>query len=337
MNLEDVYLLQSTIYFQEITKIIRKLDHQRITYVVLKGLPLYLYFQHTHPKRIYLDCDILIENDKKQEAERILIANGYKKIDTSLSKFQKNLQDKEPENAYGKIINGFMVVFDIHTEVVFMMTQLGRLEVLYPQRFVDELTKEFLETKQQVKINYQSFYMLSTNCLLLYLALHFFHHNFKGAFRLDFLDMIIRYSRNQPVRRRLAEGGFWTSQNDFIKKYKLQNFVYSVFSLLKKCYQTPIPSSFLKSIQPSNFQLYYLSSTLNHPLSAFNDESRTKGGIQRFKNLFFLSPNPFWYKLFVLFNLQVLYSIFWISQRRLFSFLSSLKKSYRRLSLPFSF
>src|SRR3990167_5659761 len=155
MNLEDVYLLQSTIYFQEITKIIRKLDHQRITYVVLKGLPLYLYFQHTHPKRIYLDCDILIENDKKQEAERILIANGYKKIDTSLSKFQKNLQDKEPENAYGKIINGFMVVFDIHTEVVFMMTQLGRLEVLYPQRFVDELTKEFLETKQQVKINYQ--------------------------------------------------------------------------------------------------------------------------------------------------------------------------------------
>ena len=44
------------------------------------------------------------------------------------------MKDKESELAYYKIINGFMVTFDLHLEVVFMMTQLGRLEALYPQK-----------------------------------------------------------------------------------------------------------------------------------------------------------------------------------------------------------
>ncbi|MFN4212726.1 MAG: hypothetical protein ACK4FL_02050, partial [Microgenomates group bacterium] len=49
----------------------------------------------------------------------------------------------------------------------------------------------------------------------------------------------------------------------------------------------------------------------------FDDEPRIKAGINRFKNLFFLSPQPLWRKFLVFFNRQVLYSLFWVLWRKL--------------------
>ena len=68
---EQLYLLQSTLYFQEIVKIKTKLDKQGINYVFLKGLPLHLYFEKTHPRRIYLDCDVLVDKKDFFKAEKI--------------------------------------------------------------------------------------------------------------------------------------------------------------------------------------------------------------------------------------------------------------------------
>ncbi|MCM8788057.1 MAG: nucleotidyltransferase family protein, partial [Candidatus Omnitrophica bacterium] len=226
-NPESLYLFQSTHYFEEIVKIKNEFDRQNINYVFLKGLPLHLYFEKTHPKRIYLDCDVLVAPRDFDKAQKILFQLGYKKAQTELTPQHEKLKDKQIENAYYKIINGFSVVFDLHLEVVFMMTQLGRLEALYPQKLIDRLTGEFLKTKRQVKINNEFFWILNTKYLILYLALHFFHHNFGGGFRLAFLDRIIR---------KVCQSEFtWTSQpkifkqvQDEILRYQLQNFLYPV-------------------------------------------------------------------------------------------------------------
>jgi signal peptidase I len=307
-DLANLYLLRSTLYFQEIIKIKKAFEVKKIDFVFLKGLPLHLYFEKAHPQRIYFDCDVLIDKKDFKKAEEVLTGHGYKKSDTSLSKTQKQLKDKEIEGVYYKKINGFPVVFDLHVEVAFMMTQLGKLDALYPQRLIDKLTKDFLREKQEVTIQGSSFYLLSSISLIIYLALHFFHHNFRGAFRLEFLDKIIcKKSLNVQSFNRLYT---------IIKRYHLQNFVYPVFVLLKKYYQTPIPNRFLKLIQPSNFLTLKLYDFKN--LNIFDDEPRIKAGIHRFKNLFFLSPNPLWKKVLVFINLQVIYMGCWILYKYFF-------------------
>lgn len=315
-NPESLYLLQSTLYFQEIVKIKEAFEREKIDFVFFKGLPLHLYYEKTHPRRIYLDCDVLIAPNDFLKAEKILFQFGYKKGKTELSSTHKKIKNKEIENTYLKVINGFSVVFDLHLEVVFMMTQLGKLNALYPQKLIDQMTNEFLKNIRTVKIQNEYFPVLSNENLILYLALHFFHHNFQGAFRLEFLDRIIRKERiNNVLVNRLIET---------IKKYQLQNFVYPVFVLLQKYYHTPLPNKFLKSIQPVNPLTRKLVNKLIKT-DIFNDEPRITAGMNRFKNLFFLSPESLWRKLLIFLNPQVLYSIFWVGKRRLSSFFSNLK------------
>jgi len=314
---ENLYLVQSSLYFQETIKIKNAFEKENIDHVFLKGLPLHLYYEKTQPKKIYADCDVLIDKKSFLKAEKILIQNGYKKTKTNLSKTHDQIKNKEVENAYIKIINGFRVVFDLHLEPAFMMTQLGKLEVLYPQKLIDQLTEKLLKTKRKVKINNEKFLILNTNYLILYLSLHLFHHNFRGAFRYDFLDKVIRISARQKPAADLR-GQLWIGIAAQIYKFKLQTFVYPVFILLKKYYQTPVPNSFLKSIRPINPLIRELVNKIIKNCSIFDDELRIQAGIIRFKNLFFLSPQPLWKKVFIFINPQVIYSVFWVVYNRLF-------------------
>jgi signal peptidase I len=305
---ETFYLIQSTHYFSEIIKIKKEFDKENINYVFLKGLPLHLYFEGTHPKRLYADCDVLIDKKDFQKAEKILFSFGYQKANTSLSSFQKKLQDKKAENAYFKIINGFTVVFDLHLEVVFMMTQLGKLEALYPQKLIDNLNEEFLKTKRKIKINNEPFLILDTCYLILYLALHLFHHNFSGAFRYDFLDKVIKKSKISIKS--------WQEIALIIKKYQLNNFVFPVFFLLKKYYKTSVPPLFIRSIQPINPLNRKLINKLTK-INIFNDEPRIRAGIKRFLYLFIFSPSPFWKKILIIFNPQVIFAVLWVVWKKI--------------------
>ncbi len=320
IDLENIYLMQSSIYLKEITEIKVIFEKEKINHVFLKGLPLHLHYEKTHPHRLYLDCDVLIGQKDFLKAEKILIKNGYKKEKMALSKTHEKIKNKDVENAYTKIVGGFPVVFDLHLEPAFMMTQLGRLDALYPQKNIDQLTKEFLDTKRKIKINNDFFFILNTEYLILYLVLHLFHHNFRGAFRYDFLDKVIRTVKIHPG------GEIWPNIASKINDFQLNNFVYPVFILLKKYYKTPIPRSFLKSIQPSSFYLHYLSSSFKTPFSIFDDQPRVKAGITRFKNLYFLSPEPWWKKIWVFFNPQVIYSVFWVFYRKMKGFFSFLNQ-----------
>jgi len=301
----QIYLFQSSLYFQEIVKIKNTFEKEKIDYVILKGLPLHLYYEKLHPKRIYADCDVLIKKEHFFKAERMIKKFGYRKTD------EKN---KQVENNYYKTISGFPVIFDIHLEPAFLMSQFSGLEALYPQKLINKLTEELLNNKQQIKINDELFFILNTKYLILYLALHLFHHNFRGAFRYQFLDTVIR-------KNRLSTND-WQKIALIINNYQLGNFVYPVFVLLKKYYQTPIPKEFFKTIKPSDF-INFMNFINFKNLNIFDDESRLHAGINRFKNIFFLSPYPLWRKIFVFTNPSVIYFIFWALWRKLSSFFSN--------------
>lgn len=295
---EMLYLIQSSLYFKEIVKIISAFEKNKVNYVFLKGLPVHLYYEKTHPRRIYQDADVLIDKKDFVVAKKILTNFGYKSVDSSLSLTQKKLKDKTVEISFYKLVNGFPVVFDIHLEPAFMMTQIGSLEALYPQKLINQLTEEFLKQKKKVIVNGSVFYFLSSIHLIIYLALHFFHHNFSGVFRLQFVDLILRKNR----KNYLNDGRLI----DKIKKYHLENFVYPVFYLLKKYYQTPLPH-FMNFKNFINFK----------NLSIFNDDLRTSAGIKRFFLLFLLSPQPFYRKILVFFNPQVIYLMIFTLNSRL--------------------
>ncbi len=310
---ENVYLIQSTQYFSEIVDIKNIFELEKINYVFLKGLPLHLYYDKSHPKRIYADCDILINKEDLSKVEKILNINHYRKHSQSLSKVHTLLRGKDIEVPFSKEINGFIITFDIHLEIDWMSQQLGRLEELYPQKLINQLTHCFLQTKRKVIINNEPFWILTNKYLILYLTLHFFHHNFNGAFRLDFLDKVIR--KNHLKRSE------WADIADKINKFQLSNFTYPVFKLLQKYYRTPIPNVFINLIK------YHSNKTARSfgDMQIFDDEPRIRAGISRFKNLFFLSPNPWWKKIFIFTSPAVVYSISWIILKKLSSSFSALR------------
>lgn len=307
INPQDLYLIQSTLYFQEIVKIKKILEKLKIPFVILKGLPLHLYFEKSHPQRLYLDSDMLCQRKHQKMVEEILKKNGYKPHDTSLSKTQKKMLSETKEVSFYKRINDITVVFDIHYELVFLMTQVGNLNALYPKKNIEQFTNKAIIESQKISLQGETFPILKPHHLITYLALHFFHHSFRGVFRLEFLDRIIRrYSKNN-----------WSRIEKLIIDFQLQNFVYPVFLLLKKYFKTPLPQSFLNKIRPSfTARLFIKHNVLGK--SVFDGQSRIDAGITRFKNLFFLSPRPIIVRLGIIFNLQVLYTIFWTIKKKLY-------------------
>lgn len=287
---EMLYLIQSSLYFKEITRIVDAFKKHSIYYVFLKGLPVHLYYEKTHPRRIYQDADVLIDKRDCEKIKKILTRFGYKSMDNGLSPIQKKLKDKISEIAFYKLINGFLVVFDIHLEIIHLITQLGTLEALYPHELIDKLTNEMLENKKQITVNEQKFFILNTKYLILFLAFHFFRHNFKGPFRLELLDKVICKSNLSSLSiNRLI---------DTIEKYHLKKYVYPAFFLLYKYYKTPTMKQF------SNITIKQFST-----INIFNDEFRIEAGINRFKNLFLLSPQPFYSKILVFINPKVIYMV----------------------------
>ena len=308
---EMLYLIQSSLYFKEIVKIIEAFEKNKVSYVFLKGLPVHLYYEKIHPRRLYLDADVLVDKAHYKTAVEILTKFGYKSTDSSLSPTQKKLKNKTVEISFYKLVNGFPVIFDVHLKPAFMMTQIGNLEALYPQKLIDKLTNEFLKNKQQLTINNQQFSILSPPNLIIYLALHFFHHNFRGAFRLDFLDKVIRKCHPELVsgsRNKFGMTG-WEQITQKINRYHLQNFVSPVFRLLKKYYNTPLPVPFLKTMEQFN----NLTMKQYLKINIFS----TSAGVRRFFLLFSLSPFPIFKKILVFFNPQVIYLIVFILNSKL--------------------
>lgn len=320
---DKLYLFQSLLYFKEIKKVKRAFDKAGIDFAILKGLPLHLYLEKKIPRRIYSDCDLLVKENDIGKIEKIMKNVGYKKFNDSLSNLHDKFKERDPEISFYKKLNNAIVFFDIHLEVVFMMTKLGKLEGLYPRSMVKKITEKLLDETQNIKIDGESFRILSWENLLVYLCLHLFHHNYKGSYRYELIKTLIEKKRIN-----------YAQCAETIKTFRLENFVFACFPILLKYYKTRVPQSFLKEIRPS--KKIKLINKIILKSDIFSQNDRLSGGEERFKLIFNLSPSPFYRKTLEFFNPQVIYSIFFVLTRRLKRRFYSIKPFFLRLAIKSS-
>lgn len=316
---DTIYQLQSFLYTQEIQKINTLFQKNSIDYVFLKGLPLHLYYEKKIPKRIYADCDILIEKNQLSKIYALLIKIGYKAHDDALSKGHKLLKNNENAINFYKNFHGLAITFDIHLEASFMMHQLGSLDGLYPQKLLDLFTKDLLLQKRIVKIDTTLYPILSSTHIIIYLALHLFHHNFQGYYRYDFLNTVLQKEKI-------------TMQNLIVclQQYQLKSFVFPTFWLLWKHYKNSKAKQITESIAIPKQRLERLKAQIK-TIDIFLDNSRMEGGVKRFYLLFHYSPQHILKKITVLLSLPVLHSIFWVGIKKLQYYQIYAKHQYKRL------
>lgn len=314
-GLQDVYFIQSALYLNEIQKLETILRTHNIPHVFLKGVLVSLRYEGAIPKRIYADCDILVSRNDSKRIDKIFKILGYELQERSFLRsarcfdyapaFVKTTagkqDDSRPEMSYVKRVNGISVVFDVHFEPVFLMTQLGGMNFLYPKRLLTQLGDHIIKGGEIKKIKGFYYSLCTVSDQILYLALHIFHHNFTDSIRYQLLDAVIRKGFND-----------WKELAQTIKEYKLEGYVYGVFVLLKRYFKTPIPSSFFSAICPPSYKLQVLSYKVQH-IDIFSQDSRTKAGVKRFILIFLLSPEPLWKKIVLFIHPEVIYTIFKIA------------------------
>jgi len=306
-DIQDAYLMQSSLYLNEIQRLELALQLKQIPHVFLKGVLVSLRYEHTIPKRIYADCDILIQRIHYQKMAHVMKALGYTLVEKTLLSKKKENQEKNPEVSYAKTVNGILIVFDVHFEPVFLMTQLSGMNLLYPKSKLIELGELLINRAEQKKLYGFNYSLCSISDQILYLALHIFHHNFTDSIRYQLLDAVARKNMLKET---------WEELEATIRNFHLEGYTYGVFLLLKKYFKTPIPPSFLQTIRPDSLKFQVTSYKINHT-DIFSQDSRMKAGIERFILIFFLSPEPLWKKSFLFIHPEVLYTGFKIALDKL--------------------
>ncbi len=189
------YLIQSTLYFNELSKIFNKFNNAGINYVVLKGLPLYLYLTDNHPRRVYADCDILVDKKTAHGVYKLLQSLDFMAEDIEKYKSVNKFIDLDfKEVTFYKKIEGLAVVIDLHFEATFA-THKVKLYYSNLQRAIDNFSRNILNNKKYATVYGHKVSILSVNDQVLYLLLHLYNHNWQGVHRFEFIKNYI--DRNQ--------------------------------------------------------------------------------------------------------------------------------------------
>lgn len=297
---QDLYSTQSLFYFNEVNAITRVLRRQNVPFLFLKGLPLYLYYTNNNPQRLYSDCDILVKPSDFPKTKEILEKAGYFHIETTPIRFSRG--GIRPEYAFYKKIHGFPVLFDVHTEPVFLMAKVPT-ENLYPERYIDAMTTEYLNGCRMITLDGQKYPLLSPVHLIVYLALHFFHHNYRGAYRMALLNLVIHEELKGKNQKEIA--ALWDDIIDHITDYRIQNIVYPCFIFLREYYQTAIPENIFQKIKPKGYAAWYIQNKIL-TIDPFTDQTAIESGIERYKSVLFLTPESLMRKLLTIFDIRVL-------------------------------
>ncbi|MCS7093530.1 MAG: nucleotidyltransferase family protein [Patescibacteria group bacterium] len=321
---ENLYLVQSTYYFEEILKLKKELEKKKINHLFLKGLPVHLYYEGSHPRRIYADFDLLIERKSQKKAAEILSNLDYQPLETSL--FKKNLsQEKNKKVFLRNHSSKWPILIDLHFETSFLMTQLINLSLLYPKDLINKLTKEMLNTKKIISLQGQKFSFPREDYFFVYLCLHLFHHNLSGSFRYRLIERIL-------TKKKASQKKLLKMSQEIISRFKLEGFVYPVSFFLRKYYY-PLPASFLSKIKPKCWLKGFYTRKFLLKTNIFSDRGRVDDGVFRFINLLILSPAPLWKKIFVFFNLEVILAVYFVFYTKIKTFLFGLKRFYPHASI----
>ncbi|KKU04136.1 MAG: hypothetical protein UX88_C0001G0028 [Candidatus Woesebacteria bacterium GW2011_GWC2_47_16] len=317
INLEHVYLAQSSNYLVAIRKINLALITSKISYLILKGLPVHIYFTGTPPKRIYKDFDILISEKDFSKAAEKLGELGFIRTEVIPSHTPNDKKyRKSTEISFVKPSSLFPIVIDLHIEPSIGFARARGLNKLFPG--LSSFSGYLREGRKVRLVSGMKLPLLETSLFALYLMLHFYQHNFQGMFRLDFLYRVL--SREDLDWGKLAR---------LITKFQLENFTFPVLMFLGLYKGFNFPKSFLKKVKPT-FDKVIVAKIIVRTVSPFRNDQRTlEKALKRLFWSFLLSPLALFEKLKLLLHPDVA-SYFLPSIK--FLVFSSFKNSFKSFS-----
>ena len=290
-DINHYYLFRSSIYLQEIIKVNRALQSTNVDFLFLKGLPLHLYFEKTYPKRIYRDCDILVDKKQFNRACMVLKRLGYK--EEKLPYLAKNLKDL-PEKNYYIVVEGLRVTFDIHREIVFTTKNICE-SIFYPKKDIDEITSKFLGEKISLDIQNEKLPALSFENFFIYTALHLSNHDFRGTFRYELLKKVV--GKKELNYKQISET---------INRYQLKNYIHPCLVFLSKYYQIKLPYTFIKSVKPDKKNVKFIQENILNEGIFIEHTHYHRITIADLIKSFYLSPYPLYKKVLKLLNIKIL-------------------------------
>ncbi len=305
LNINYLYSIYLDRYLKDIIKLNRLFAREKLSYIFLTGLPLYVYYNNGRPHSLCTDCDILVTSSNIGKAKQIVQSLGYKQLKKGLFSSKVKQENYQPKLVFCKVINNYNVTISLHQELVFQMTEMGKLNSFYPQKLLQSLQQQVFNSKKMMKVKNEQLPVLSIDYLLLYLALRLFHYNYRGYSNYIFFNQIVK---NEALKANID----WNELSKLVKHYSLQNFVYPAFVLLNKYYQTKIPNNFLNLIKPKAKLAYYIVRWVVKTTPIFDNLSRIKAGVWRFAYLFIFSPQPIWRRILVFVKPSVFFAFFWV-------------------------
>lgn len=303
-NIKHFYLIQSSLYFKQTEIINQTLKNNGVDFIFIKGLPIYIHYFKKHSNRYYYDCDFLISSLNKKRVIKIMKKLGYKKIQNDILNKEENYW----QESYYKIVGGFPIIFDIHYQVSFLMTQINTLNHIYPLKLVDKLSKQIINNKKLVKINGYDYPIISKVNLVFLLLLHFFHHNYQNIYQLNKINKLIIALSKEQLNQLIV----------LIKNYKVNKYLYPCFYYLNKYFKTSVSTFFLGVFTLENKQTINIVDRLK--LNIFDNKNRIDAGIIRFKILFYLSPQPLITRIFIFINKKVIGLIYKVLLKKIMKF-----------------
>ncbi|MCX6731044.1 MAG: nucleotidyltransferase family protein [Candidatus Roizmanbacteria bacterium] len=303
-GLEDLYYIQSKVYLKEIKKFEAIFQSCNIPHVFLKGVLISLRYERTIPKRLYGDCDVLIQRSDYKKIIKAFSKLGYSLIHKPSSSFTSLKEPSErAEISFSKIVNNLPIIFDVHFEAVFLITQLKGMDFIFPKEQLMKFSSGILERREEVHINDIDYPLCSVPDQILYLALHIFNHNFSDSLRYDFLSTVIKRKATKKTFQKLTR---------IILEFKLEGYVYPVFILINKYYNKIIPSAFISSIKPSPLKRW-VAKNIVEKVDIFSHDAQD---LKKVYYLFFLSSEPIWKKFFLFIHPETIHAVLWVARKR---------------------
>lgn len=294
---EELYLVQSSLYFKEIVKIKKAFEKAGIDFVFLKGLPLHLYYEGMHPRRMYADCDVLIRKEHYRRVTSTLYHNGYEKVYPQRSDGQEIRGYQDAQICFYRSFANLPILFEIHLEPVFATTSLGNFHLLYPKQTNQELSRKFIQEKHCAIINDIPFPLLSFTNQLVYLALHFHKHDYKEIRHLLLMDLVLS---------QISSSDWPTVMEQIIETaeaFHLQNFIYPSFYLLQEYGGEKAKRNIAPLLRHLHVKKRVLFFSERKEASVFHD---IHGPGEHFRALLYLSPAPHYKKVLVFFDKRLL-------------------------------
>lgn len=238
-----VYLSQSSTYLRELAILNQTLGKAKIQYILLKGLPLHLYYTGKIPQRLYFDIDILVGRGDFPQFRKILKSLGYLPIAPSL--FKKSLK-RFSQISFVKRVKPYAVTLDVHFEPAIGFTKVPQLNKLIPS--LPAYTGDLFGNIQTAGVEKNRYPILNRESFLLYLLLHLAHHNFQGIHRVELIDEFIR--RQKPDIKIVINTA---------KKFGFEYFIYPSLLVVNKYFKgVKIPEN-LKLPSPLRFILWIIT------------------------------------------------------------------------------